>query len=87
MCSLRETRPDYHGDSRVGIHDVIELVSVALFHLQLLGRFGTVEEVGELCLFLAAEGTFLTGIDVPLSGGAELGYGQKSRLSEPVLPQ
>jgi len=46
---------------------------------QLLGRFGTIEESGELCLFLAAEGTFCTGIDVPLSGGAELNYGAKNR--------
>ncbi|XP_064634390.1 17-beta-hydroxysteroid dehydrogenase 14-like [Lineus longissimus] len=47
---------------------------------QLLGRFGTIEETGELCLFLAAEGTFITGIDVPFSGGAELGYACKTRI-------
>jgi NAD(P)-dependent dehydrogenase (short-subunit alcohol dehydrogenase family) len=50
--------------------------------LQLLGRFGTPEECGELCLFLAAEGTFLTGVDIPITGGAELDYGNKSRLIE-----
>ncbi len=46
---------------------------------QLLGRMGCVEEVGRLCLFLAAQATFTTGVDHIISGGAELGYAQKSR--------
>jgi NAD(P)-dependent dehydrogenase (short-subunit alcohol dehydrogenase family) len=46
---------------------------------QLLGRMGTIEEVGKLCLFLAAEATFTTGVDHIISGGAELGYASKSR--------
>jgi NAD(P)-dependent dehydrogenase (short-subunit alcohol dehydrogenase family) len=46
---------------------------------QLLGRMGTIDEVGKLCLFLAAEATFTTGVDHIISGGAELGYGSKSR--------
>jgi len=46
---------------------------------QLLGRLGTIEEVGQLCLFIAAEATFTTGVDHIISGGAELGYGRKSR--------
>lgn len=46
---------------------------------QLLGRMGTIEEVGKLCLFIAAEATFTTGTDHIISGGAELGYGRKSR--------
>jgi len=45
----------------------------------LLGRMGTTEEVGKLCLFIAAEATFTTGVDHIISGGAELGYGRKSR--------
>jgi len=48
---------------------------------QALGRMGTIEEAGRLCLFLAAEATFTTGVDHILSGGAELAYGRKSRLS------
>jgi NAD(P)-dependent dehydrogenase (short-subunit alcohol dehydrogenase family) len=48
---------------------------------QLLGRMGTIEEAGRLCLFLAAEATFTTGVDHILSGGAELGYGRKTRTS------
>jgi NAD(P)-dependent dehydrogenase (short-subunit alcohol dehydrogenase family) len=48
---------------------------------QLLGRMGTIEEAGKLCLFIAAEATFTTGVDHILSGGAELGYGRKSRVN------
>ena len=46
---------------------------------QPLGRMGTIEEVGKLCLFIASEATFTTGVDHIISGGAELGYGRKSR--------
>jgi len=46
---------------------------------QLFGRMGTPDEAGRLCLFLAAEATFTTGVDHLLSGGAELAYGRKSR--------
>ncbi len=46
---------------------------------QLLGRMGTIDEAGKLCLFIAADATFTTGVDHIISGGAELGYGRKSR--------
>src|SRR5436853_2127543 len=46
---------------------------------QVLGRMGAAEEVGRLCLFIAAEATFTTGVDHFISGGAELDYGRKSR--------
>jgi NAD(P)-dependent dehydrogenase (short-subunit alcohol dehydrogenase family) len=49
---------------------------------QPVGRMGTAEEVGRLCLFLAAEATFTTGVDHIISGGAELGYGQKNGREE-----
>src|SRR6185436_1483005 len=48
---------------------------------QLLGRMGTIEEAGRLCLFIASDGTFTTGVDHIISGGAEIGYGAKSRIS------
>ncbi|XP_013414513.1 17-beta-hydroxysteroid dehydrogenase 14 isoform X2 [Lingula anatina] len=48
---------------------------------QLLGRMGTIEESGLACLYLAADATFCTGIELNLSGGAELSYGNKSRMS------
>jgi NAD(P)-dependent dehydrogenase (short-subunit alcohol dehydrogenase family) len=44
---------------------------------QPVGRMGTAEEVGRLCLFIAAEATFTTGVDHIISGGAELGYARK----------
>lgn len=49
---------------------------------QALGRMGTAEEVGRLCLFIAAEATFTTGVDHIISGGAELGYGNKNGHEE-----
>ncbi len=55
---------------------------------QLVGRMGCAEEVGRLCLFIAAEATFTTGVDHIISGGAELGYARKSvngKLSEVEL--
>ncbi len=48
---------------------------------QPLGRMGRPEEVGRLCLYLAAEATFTTGADHVISAGAELGYGRKAGSS------
>lgn len=46
--------------------------------LQVTGRSGAMEEVGHVCLFLASDAaSFLTGIEIIISGGAELGYGVK----------
>jgi hypothetical protein len=39
---------------------------------------GSIEEAGNLCLYIAAEATFSTGVDYIISGGAELGYGRKT---------
>uniref|UniRef100_UPI003AAEA035 L-fucose dehydrogenase-like isoform X4 n=1 Tax=Centroberyx gerrardi TaxID=166262 RepID=UPI003AAEA035 len=47
---------------------------------QLIGRMGTEAESGLAALFLAADATFCTGIDLLLSGGAELNYGFKSQI-------
>ena len=49
---------------------------------QPVGRMGTAEEVGRLCVFIAAEATFTTGADHIISGGAELGYGNKNGRQE-----
>ena len=46
---------------------------------QLLGRMGTIEEAGLLCLYLAADATFTTGVDHIISGGAALAYGRTTR--------
>lgn len=45
--------------------------------VQIMGRKGTIEETGRLCLCIAADLTFTTGVDHIQSGGAELGYGVK----------
>jgi NAD(P)-dependent dehydrogenase (short-subunit alcohol dehydrogenase family) len=53
------------------LHDWLE-------RTQHLGRSGTIEEAGQTCLFLASDqASFITGVDLILSGGAELGYGPK----------
>ncbi|OGO33120.1 MAG: hypothetical protein A2Z16_16050 [Chloroflexi bacterium RBG_16_54_18] len=45
---------------------------------QWTGRIGTIEEVGEVCLFLASDSaSFLNGNEVIVSSGAELAYGIK----------
>src|SRR5215208_8197099 len=49
---------------------------------QPVGRMGTAKEVGRLCLFIAAEATFTTGVDHIISGGAELGYANKGGRDE-----
>lgn len=44
-----------------------------------LGRLGTIDEAGMACLFLASGmSSFITGVDIPVSGGAELAYGKKT---------
>jgi len=46
--------------------------------LQIMGRSGTSEEVGQLVLFLASQAaSYLTGIEIMISGGIELGQGIK----------
>jgi len=45
---------------------------------QWMGRSGGIDEVGNLCLFLASEmSSYITGCEFIISGGAELGYGRK----------
>ena len=49
--------------------------------VQWTGRGGTIDEVGQACLFLASDASsFVTGLELILSGGAELGYGAKVAL-------
>uniref|UniRef100_A0ACB8EW25 Uncharacterized protein n=1 Tax=Sphaerodactylus townsendi TaxID=933632 RepID=A0ACB8EW25_9SAUR len=58
--------------------------SVTYSSSKLLGRFGTPEEVALAALYLAADGTFCTGFNLVVSGGAEVGFGKKAQVdSEP----
>lgn len=41
---------------------------------------GSEAESGQAALYLAADATFCTGIDLLLSGGAELNYGEKTQI-------
>jgi NAD(P)-dependent dehydrogenase (short-subunit alcohol dehydrogenase family) len=45
---------------------------------QWIPRLGLADEVARLCVYLAAEATYTTGVDHVISGGAELGYGLKA---------
>ncbi|XP_014664658.1 PREDICTED: 17-beta-hydroxysteroid dehydrogenase 14-like [Priapulus caudatus] len=49
---------------------------------QLVGRFGTPEEVGEAALYLATKATFCTGTDLNVTGGAELNFGIKTQVTD-----
>jgi NAD(P)-dependent dehydrogenase (short-subunit alcohol dehydrogenase family) len=45
-----------------------------------MDRWGSSQEIGELVLFLASDrSAFITGQDLVISGGADLGYGFKGR--------
>ena len=44
-----------------------------------LNRPAGIEEIGNVCLFLASDAaSFITGVTLPVSGAAELGYGVKA---------
>ena len=58
---------------------IVNTNQLPCFIIQLLGRMGSIEEMGKCCVYVAAEASFMTGIDLPLSGGAELNYGRKSK--------
>ncbi len=52
---------------------------------QWAGRTGTIEELGEAALFLASDqANYITGVELIVSGGAELGYGVKWPKGGPV---
>ena len=75
---LTQSRLDFEAGMENGqaFHDFVET-------WQWTGRSGTIEEAGNLCLFLASEAaSFITGAELPLTGGIELGQGPKVTVSE-----
>jgi NAD(P)-dependent dehydrogenase (short-subunit alcohol dehydrogenase family) len=62
--------------NRQVFHDYVE-------SWQWVGRSGTTEEIGHTCLFLASDNVrFITGTELILSGGAELGFGPKAPMPQ-----
>ncbi|XP_068435493.1 17-beta-hydroxysteroid dehydrogenase 14 [Clinocottus analis] len=61
--------------------DAAATIKLAETH-QVMGRMGTEAECGLTALYLAADATFCTGIDLLMSGGAELNYGVKSQIPD-----
>ncbi|XP_017521118.2 L-fucose dehydrogenase isoform X1 [Manis javanica] len=53
---------------------------------QPLGRMGQPSDVGAAAVFLASEANFCTGIELFVTGGAELGYGCKACQGAPTSP-
>jgi NAD(P)-dependent dehydrogenase (short-subunit alcohol dehydrogenase family) len=77
ITPLAETFIDSHEDPQK-IRDFID-------SWQWNARRGTIEEVGYSCLFLASDGAdFITGIELIISGGAELAYGIKYPKGGPM---
>ncbi len=75
---LTQSRLDFEAGMENGqaFHDFVET-------WQWTGRSGTIEEAGNLCLFLASDAaSFITGAELPLTGGIELGQGPKVTVSE-----
>jgi NAD(P)-dependent dehydrogenase (short-subunit alcohol dehydrogenase family) len=75
---LTQSRLDLEATMEYGqaFHDFVET-------WQWTGRSGTIAEAGNLCLFLASDAaSFVTGAEIPLTGGIELGQGPKVTVSE-----
>ena len=61
-------------DSEYDPRAALEMVD----HWHLVGRMATIEEIGEVCAFLASsEASFMTGQVICPDGGAGLGYSAK----------
>lgn len=73
---MTQSRSDLEAQmkERQAFHDYVE-------KMQWLGRSGTVQEIGAACLFLAGSGaSFITGCELVVSGGSELGFGPKEPM-------
>ncbi len=71
IMTRRRRQLEDDATDRSALHDFIEA-------WPWLGRSGTPEEVGYAALFLASEyASYITGVALIVSGGAELGFGRK----------
>ena len=70
----------------IASHPDPEGIRAVIESWQWLGRPATPVEVGQACLFLASPASsYITGVELNLSGGAELGYGMKFSKDGPRL--
>ncbi|XP_076115414.1 L-fucose dehydrogenase-like [Mytilus galloprovincialis] len=53
--------------------------------VSVLGRIGQPEEMGMTALYLSADATFCTGIDIQVSGGTPLNYADKNMRKDKTL--
>ncbi|XP_015280691.1 PREDICTED: 17-beta-hydroxysteroid dehydrogenase 14-like [Gekko japonicus] len=61
-----------------------EMAMRKIINSGLIQRLGAPEEVALAALYLASDGTFCTGLNLLISGGAEVGFGIKNQMdSEP----
>lgn len=60
-----------------GEYSDLEAVLKEASTYNILRRIGDPREIGEAALFLATGGTYVTGIDMTVSGGMEVGYGKR----------
>lgn len=73
--SRRRLEDSMPPDARRKFHKLVE-------SWQWMGRSGQPSEVAQVCLFLAGSGaSFVTGADIVVSGGADLGFGSKRLTS------
>jgi NAD(P)-dependent dehydrogenase (short-subunit alcohol dehydrogenase family) len=74
-ASRRRLEDSMPPDARREFHELVE-------SWQWMGRSGQPSEVAQVCLFLAGgDASFVTGADIVVGGGADLGFGPKHLTS------
>lgn len=59
------------------IQNSFHQLNAYVLSLQVLGHMGSPSNIGTACLYLAADATYCTGIDINISGGVDLSVGNK----------
>ena len=49
-----------------------------------MNRLGTPDEIAMACLFLAADATYSTGVNLVTAGGCDIGYGLKTDIEQMI---